>query len=555
MNGTLAGPDAAAAPLHDSSSTALTASRVQYLVEQVAVPVDAVVQIGIRARHGIAVGIDDLVARQSNHARRDRTALTAGDSVVEVASQRTTVVAAVALAIIHLTRRSIPVAIALRAFLTGELLQTPAVGIQVATVLGIAMTEPGGRETVARIVENHGAEHYLVATVHIHIGNGEVVEAVAEPGRLRVVAVPAPELSELVGLRIHLQCTHLVARVAATAQEDGWRAAIQIGCAEIVLARTVTRVLLAPDGGILSRSLIINVSGLALLESGQRIEHRSPLVGAVPAQIGLARLAVQVEQILLAMMGVFLTGAARAAIVVGHVAHVDGLARSRVNDHVVGTAHQHLGLAVHVPVIAYHIPLLVGTGHHVRPEVNPPEALTRSLVALIEVEVGLVGSLAQIALRIVALHDELHHAVARHIGQRDIIDDIARGGRSAIRDRVADDLAHTVHHRLHRHVKIGIGPRPDGCRLALRHAAHHRLHLIGSRAAGIGIAEVRHRQVLGHLRSVAIKVILRVVILFAKHAPRHDVGSGIGYGHNATVQFVGHALCLSTACRQKGCHS
>ena len=88
------------------------------------------------------------------------------------------------------------------------------------------------------------------------------------------------------------------------------------------------------------------------------------------------------------MMGVLLAFAPASTIVVAHVTYVNGFARGGMDNHVVGTAHHHLGLAIHIPVAANHIPLLVGACHEVGTKVNPPQTGAIKLIALVEVEVG-----------------------------------------------------------------------------------------------------------------------------------------------------------------------
>ena len=48
-------------------------------------------------------------------------------------------------------------------------------------MLGVTMTETSGRESVACVVNHHGTKDDFVATIQIHIANGEVMEAVAKP--------------------------------------------------------------------------------------------------------------------------------------------------------------------------------------------------------------------------------------------------------------------------------------------------------------------------------------------------------------------------------------
>ena len=149
-----------------------------------------------------------------------------------------------------------------------------------------------------------------------------------------------------------------------------------------MLRGTMSRVVGSPDGGIVA---------LAVLIAGQRIGGRRPAVAAVPT-VRLARRSVHVEQVLGSLLGVLV---ARGIVV--HVAYLDGLARGGVDDHVVGTAHQGLGLAVLVPVVEDEVKLLVGTGHEVGAHVNPPQPRAVHLVALVQVEVVLIGGREQVA--------------------------------------------------------------------------------------------------------------------------------------------------------------
>ena len=65
--------------------------------------------------------------------------------------------------------------------------------------------------------------------------------------------------------RIHIQGTHLVAGIAATAQEDAGMASVQIRCTKVMLARSVTRIIRSPCGSII---------GFTILETRERIVHR-----------------------------------------------------------------------------------------------------------------------------------------------------------------------------------------------------------------------------------------------------------------------------------------
>ena len=122
-------------------------------------------------------------------------------------------------------------------------------------------------------------------------------------------------------------------------------ATIQEGCTKVVLGGTVS-VAVAPVVGIATR---------------QGIAHPQGSVGA--DGVGFACCSFQIEQVLGTAVGVGHIGrlAHGIASVHVHVADIRCRAVFVVNNHVVSTTHQHLGLAVTVPVVAHGIVLLVGT--------------------------------------------------------------------------------------------------------------------------------------------------------------------------------------------------
>ena len=313
---------------------------------------------------------------------------------------------------------------------------------------------------------------------------------------------------------VDAECAELMARVASAAEEDGGVAAVDIGRTHVDLQRAVARVVVAPDSLILGVGGVEHVLSLALLESRQGERLGGEAVARAVPSVGLARLTVEVEQVFASVAGVL-----ESRRIVVHVADVDGAARGRVDDHVVGGAHQHLGASVLVPVVADHVPLLVRTGHEVGPQVDPPEARAVHLVALVEVEVGLVALAGQVALHVVALDDELDDAVAVNVGQGDIVQDIARRIAIAVGHGVADGLARAVDHGQHGHRQVLLRPGLHPVRQALRLAAHDGLHLIGRRSLARGIEEVGLGQVGGDEGAVTIEVVFRIVVFFAHQSP------------------------------------
>ena len=206
---------------------------------------------------------------------------------------------------------------------------------------------------------------------------------------------------------------------------------------------------LAPHGAIVA---------LASLKAWQRECRRSEVLRSSVPCVRFASLTVEVEQILCTVASVLVAWGN-----VVHVAYLDLLARSRVDNHVVGTAEHTLGLAVHVPVVGNEVPLLVRTSHHVRSHVNPPKALARHVDALIVVET--CAAVIDVA-GIVALDDELCHTVACDIAQRHVVKDI-----SAV--AIVHHIAVAVVGGRHLDVDVLLAPNLYGCALFLFHTVNY----------------------------------------------------------------------------------
>ena len=132
-------------------------------------------------------------------------------------------------------------------------------------MLCITVSQSGGAESLAVVVYHHGTEDNLIASIPIDITNGEVVESVAKPWTAAIVGVPAPALSQLVGVGIYIEGTHLVAGVATASKKDAGLASVEIRCTEIVFGRAVSGIVLSPNGGIVT---------FITLETWKRICHR-----------------------------------------------------------------------------------------------------------------------------------------------------------------------------------------------------------------------------------------------------------------------------------------
>ena len=187
------------------------AGRVEYLFAKIAIPVNATVEVE-------AIGTrDHLIGHEADSAAAAHGgSLRAGVFVGKVTSQCTSIVASAFGAEIYLRGCSVAVVVAGMVLKAGKLLQSPAVGIEVGAMLCVAMAQAGGGEPLSVVINDHGAEDNLVATVHIHIADGEVVVALPEVGATLSGALPAPVFGELMGEWIHAESLHLVHGITST---------------------------------------------------------------------------------------------------------------------------------------------------------------------------------------------------------------------------------------------------------------------------------------------------------------------------------------------------
>ena len=325
---------------------------------------------------------------------------------------------------------------------------------------------------------------------------------------------------------------HVVLCVAAAPEEDERMATIEEGCSEVVLGGAVP-VAVAPVVGI---------------AAGQWIGHPQGPVCAYGVRF--AGCALEIEQILGTRVGIGHVGRLSdgVACVDVHVADVLRRAVGIVNDHVVGTTHEHFSLPVAVPVVAHGIVLLVRTAHHVRSEVDVPQALALDRVAL-DVIVGRVVGYGTAVGRIVALDQELRDAIAIDVGQRDVVDVVV----------VGDVGATTRVDGLHGKLDVLLVKAHHRCTLLLFNTIDDGSHLI-LRAAPAGRVEIAgHTEgLVVHLGSIAIEVELSAVVLFAEESPADEAATTrLGRnGHKTSVKNVGRTLCAyaQRAQEHKHCH-
>ena len=342
--------DQAPAIFVDTTGSVLAVRIVEALLEQVAVPVDAHVvgQTRFGEASDVVVGhaADGLVVRRESHG--------AGEIVGEVSCHAATVVAAACPTVIDLAGGGVTIVVGGVVLIAGKNLVTMDVWIEIAMVLGITMSKPGSRQSLAIIVDDHRTETNLVASVPVDIGHGIVMVSVAIPLAARRVAVPAPARGEFMSGGIYVQGYHLVAGVDASGQEDAGLAAIEIGSAEEMLGRAVA-VAVAPCG--------VQV-GLSGFESLQRIIHR---------HVGHAGLTIHIHQVFSTLVHEPVgPTASSATIVLRFVANDIILTVGGMNHRTVGGTHQGLSLAVAIPVVSHDVVLVVLEVAHVGTEIQPP---------------------------------------------------------------------------------------------------------------------------------------------------------------------------------------
>ena len=289
--------------------------------------------------------------------------------------------------------------------------------------------------------------------------------------------------------------------------------------------------------------MTIAVAPVVGVAARKRIGHPERC-GTRADAIRFARSALHIEQILGSGVGVGTVGIVvthRVARVHVHITNLGGRAVGMMDDHVVGTTHEHLSLSVAVPVVANGVVLLVRTAHHVRSEVNPPEALALDVVNLEMIVGGLVAlgiyTRGVVVGTVVALHDELRHTIAREVGQRNVVD-VAIGGHVLAVARLHGGYGEFDVLKVH---------AGHGSTLLLLHTLYDRCHLVLRTALAGSIDVVGDAQgLVVELRAVAIEVVLGVVILFAEDSPA-DEGSTARLsrnGHKSSVELVGHSLCV-----------
>ena len=338
--------------------------------------------------------------------------------------------------------------------------------------------------------------------------------------------------------RVYVESIKLVTRVATASDENGRMPAVQIRRTEIVLGGTMPRAV-APG---------CRPVRLARFQPFARVRH--PFLAVFTDFVQLARGSLHVEQIFIVGHGIL--GIVNPTDIMGHIAHLRDRTVRMMDNHVVSPTHQHLCLAVTIPVESYGIELFIGSRLHVRADVDVPQPFSLDVVHLDAVVSRSVGHVRHSGrTRIKTLGDNLRHPVAIDIGQHGIVEHIV----------FRQVLAVTSFHFRARHSKEacilsckGIETEFletfDGVTLFPLLAFHHGSHRISGFGRSSRMDIVTRRQPFGHQLTVGIKVVSHIVVLLAQHTPTHEVStSALGdSGHKAASQFVHRPLGTQIHC-------
>ena len=247
-----------------------------------------------------------------------REAYGTGYGVQEIARNGAAVVVSAFVAVIQFCRCQVAVVVVRMVLIAEEALLSVYVGVEVAVMLRIAMSQTNGRKPLAIIVNHQTAKDYFVAPVPVDIHNGIVMVALPIPGRTGLTVRPAPAFRQLVSGGVDIQRHKLMTGINAASQKDAGLASVQIGGSEEMLGGTVT---IAVTPGFVQ-------IGLTALQALQRIVHRD---------IGHTGSAVDIHQVFRTLMHKPVSAATRgSAIVLRGVTNHVGLTVSRMDGSPVG---------------------------------------------------------------------------------------------------------------------------------------------------------------------------------------------------------------------------
>ena len=390
-----------------ASLRVLSVDIVEGFGTKVAIPVDA--EVGVHTCGGESV--NRVVIYQTDGSFTRGTSQSAREIVAEVACNGTSIVSTGVVAVVDFAGGGITIVVARLVLVAGIDFLSVDIWVEVAAMLGVAMSETRSGKSFSVVVDDHRTKHDFVASVPIHIGNAVVVVALTFPRAIGIV-VPTPTFHQLVGSRVHIVGNHLVAGVDATCEEDAWLAPIEVWRSEEILAGTMS-VAVAPS----SVEVVF-----ATFQSQQWIGD---------TLIWLSCFAIHIDQVLSTVVHEPVGAATCSGTVVetGTTNGEDG-AIGLMDGGAVGSANHHFGFAIAIPVVAHDIDFVVLEIAHVRTAIDPPQHGAIELQALQKgvfmSDLPIDGrSILGIALShftlIVVLQEDFQFSISIHIGTTSIV--------------------------------------------------------------------------------------------------------------------------------------
>ena len=199
-------------------------------------------------------------------------------------------------------------------------------------------------------------------------------------------------------------------------------------------------------------------------------------------------------------------------------------------------AHEHLGFAVLIPVIAHDILFIVLEVAHIWSAVDPPE---HSAVKFQHLKEGVFLGVCTAHLRsllwvkllslllVVILQEDFHHSVAIDICTAGVIWHVCTlEGRVVLR---AD-------------LKVILRPRLDGLALCLLFSTHHCSDSVGVIHTSALVGEIGDIEIFRNTGAVAVKVVLHVIVLVRLYSPTEEYACIDFDADKPSVELVDPAL-------------
>ena len=266
------------------------------------------------------------------------------------------------------------------------------------------MSEACGRQSLTIVVDNHRAEYYLIATVHINICNSIVVISLSLPRTIGIIK-PAPTLLQCMCCWVYIKGYHLMTGIDTASKEDAWLLAIKIWSTEEMLSTAVT-ITIAPS--------FLKIC-FSIFESLQRIFFTF---------VWLTCNTVHIYKVFSTITHKPLSALGAATIILRSVAYNICRTISTMDSSAVSSTHHNFCLAVTIPVVGNDILLIVLEVTHIRSAVYPPQTGAIKLQCLEDAIFALVAFLrisCSSFVCVVKLHQHIELAIAIEVGTASIV--------------------------------------------------------------------------------------------------------------------------------------